>query len=71
MYNADNLEVNSRVAGPGYALVRNPDCDDFSDWYNLYFGSSHPGLCHFVMGDGHVRALGVDVSTTVLAMAHD
>ena len=65
-YNADNLEVNSRVAGPGYALVRHPDWDDFPDWYNLYFGSSHPSLCNFVMGDGHVRSLGVDVSTTVL-----
>ena len=65
-YNPDNLEVNSRIVGPGYPLVSDPEWDDFPDWFSLYFGSSHPGICHFVFGDGHVRPLSVHASTTVL-----
>ena len=67
-YNADNLEVNSRIAGPGYGLVSNPNWDDFPDWYNLRFGSAHPGICQFVFGDGHVRSLNVDTSEVVLGI---
>ena len=65
-YNSDNLEVNARIAGPGYPLRKDPEWNGFRDWYNLYFGSHHPGFCQFVFGDGHVRALDVTISTTVL-----
>ena len=65
-YNADNLEVNSRVAGPGYGLVRDPKWKGFAQWYNLYFGGPHPGVCLFVFGDGHVVAISTSINTTVL-----
>ena len=65
-YNSDNLAVSARIVGPGYPLVRDPEWDDYPDWFTLYFGSYHPGICHFVFGDGHVRGLSVDSSTTVL-----
>ena len=58
--------VNARIAGPGYPLRKDPEWNGFRDWYNLYFGSHHPGFCQFVFGDGHVRALDVTISTTVL-----
>ena len=60
------MEVNSRMAGPGFGLVRDPNWDAYADWDNLYFGSSHPGICQFVFGDGHVRALDVNINTSVL-----
>ena len=31
-----------------------------------HFGSDHPGICHFVFCDGSVRALNVNMSTTLL-----
>ncbi len=65
-YNPDSLEVNARFAGPGFGLVRDPDWNDFSDWYSLYFGSYHPGICQFVFGDGRVDVLNVSINTTVL-----
>ena len=65
-YNPDNLEVNSRFAGPGYGLVQDSAWNDFDPWYNLYFGSSHPGVCQFVFGDGHVTTLSVVISQQVL-----
>ena len=55
MYNADNLEVNSRIAGPGYGLVSDLEWNGYADWWNLYFGSHHPSLCQFVFGDGDAR----------------
>ena len=65
-YNADNLEVNSRIAGPGFGLVSESEWNEYDDWWNLFFGSHHPSVCQFVFGDGHVRALDVTISTTVL-----
>ncbi len=64
-YNADNLEVNSRFAGPGYGL-QNPEWNAFDPWYNYYFGSSHPGICQFLFGDGHVDAVSAEISQQVL-----
>jgi prepilin-type processing-associated H-X9-DG protein len=66
IYNGDNLDGCARWAGPGYGLVRDADWNDFTPWYNNYFGSSHPGICQFLFGDGHVAALSVQVGEPVL-----
>ena len=62
-YNGDPLNENAaRVAGPSHLLARSPD-----DRYNVQFGSYHPGICQFLMGDGSVRPLEVTVTGTVLS----
>ena len=66
IYNGNDLEVSGRVAGPRFGLVADPNWDDFLQRSNMYFGSVHPGTCQFLFGDGHVRPLDVDISTTVL-----
>ncbi|MCL2623535.1 MAG: DUF1559 domain-containing protein [Planctomycetaceae bacterium] len=40
------------------------DDDGASAIYEYGFGSSHPGVCQFVLGDGSVRSLSVTVSTS-------
>ena len=51
-----------RLAGDAYPIARGPD-DDFSA---EVFGSWHPGICHFVMCDGAVTAVNVNVDLLVL-----
>ena len=67
IYNGNDLEVSGRVAGPGFGLVSDPDWDDFRLGANMYFGSVHPGTSQFLFGDGHVKALDFEISTTVLS----
>ncbi len=62
IYNGDHPQVVYRVAGPANTLARSPAAT-----YATQFGSSHPGVCQFLMGDGSVRALAVETSGTVLA----
>jgi prepilin-type N-terminal cleavage/methylation domain-containing protein len=62
VYNGDPANLNAaRIASAAHPLARSP-----LDGYNLQFGSYHPGVCQFVLGDGSVRALPVDVSGTIL-----
>ncbi len=61
IWNGDHPQVVYRLAGPANLLARAPDAS-----YNKQFGSSHPGICQFLIGDGSVRALPVSVSGTVL-----
>jgi len=63
IYNGDRTNVNLRFAGPSFPLARSPQ-----ESFRQQFGSYHPGVCQFVMGDGSVRALPVSVSGTILAL---
>lgn len=51
----------ARVAGPGFPLARAID-----EPFNNNFGSWHNGICHFLMADGAVRVMAIDVTDTVL-----
>ena len=61
VYNGDNLSRNNRFAGPAHPIARGSSARS-----NLNFGSYHPGVCHFVMGDGSVQAIGVSIDTITL-----
>ena len=65
-YTGYGLQIVNRFAGPGFGLVSNPEWDSYTDWSNLFFGSHHPGICNFVLGDGSVRPLNKTINTTVL-----
>jgi hypothetical protein len=63
VYNGDPSNANAaRVAGPNNLLARSP-----TEAYRTNFGSYHPGVCQFVLGDGSVRAVAVSVSGTILS----
>jgi len=62
IYNDDHPGVNQRMAGPGHTLARSP-----TEPFNIQFGSYHPGICQFLMGDGSVRSIDVSVSGTILS----
>ncbi|UUO07760.1 DUF1559 domain-containing protein [Blastopirellula sp. J2-11] len=51
-----------RVAGPGYALGKGPN-DVVTGTGHLLFGSYHPGICNFLLGDASVRSLQVNIDT--------
>ncbi|HEV3203306.1 MAG TPA: DUF1559 domain-containing protein [Gemmataceae bacterium] len=61
-YNGDHPWVISRVAGPGHPLAHSP-----TDTFLSQFGSYHPGICQFLMGDGRVQGILVTVALDVLA----
>ena len=61
IYNGDHPDNFSRIGGPGYGIASKPTAT-----YNTQFGSYHPGVCHFLFGDGTVRALDVTINTTIL-----
>ncbi len=62
IYNGDHPWVISRVAGTGnFLLALNPTVP-----FRSQFGSWHPGVCQFVMGDGSVRPLPVSIDGTTL-----
>ena len=62
VYNADNLERTSRFAGVPHPLARSA-----SESVNINFGSYHPGVCQFVMGDGSVQGIAVAIDLATLA----
>ena len=69
IYNADNLQIVGRFAGPGFPLAYGPKTPT-----NYIFGSWHPNICQFVFGDGGVRPITVSIDTTTLgylANRHD
>jgi prepilin-type N-terminal cleavage/methylation domain-containing protein len=62
LYNGDYPSCNCRGAGPQFPLSQDP-ADDA-----LGFGSYHPGICQFVMGDASVRTLSVNTDPAILAL---
>jgi hypothetical protein len=61
LYNGARPANFSRIAGPGYPLAKAID-----EPFNNNFGSWHSGICNFLMADGTVRPLAINVSETVL-----
>jgi prepilin-type N-terminal cleavage/methylation domain-containing protein len=57
IYNGDHVPCGA--LGPGYPLALTPE-DSGS------FGSHHPGVCQFVLGDGSARAISTSTSDEVL-----
>jgi type II secretory pathway pseudopilin PulG len=49
-------------------IARINDSDSLYDWR---FGSYHPGICNFLLGDGSVRGVGVTTSTRILMALSD
>lgn len=52
LYNGDYPASFARLGGAGYPLAKNP-----FERSHANFGSDHPGICHFLMADGHVKTL--------------
>jgi hypothetical protein len=44
---------------------------DTGSQYDWRFGSYHPGICNFLLGDGSVRGVGVTTSTKILMALSD
>jgi len=61
VYNGDHPGNFSRCGGPGYPLAKHP-----ADRFRNNFGSSHDGICNFLLGDGSVRSVNVYISTDIL-----
>lgn len=59
IFNGDHGGAH-RKAGVGYALAKSPAAS------GSVFGSYHPGICQFVMGDGALRVLSTTIDPTVL-----
>lgn len=53
----------ARVGGPGVPIVRNKFQDSP---LNFQFGSYHPQICNFAMGDGSVHAIANTIDTITL-----
>ena len=53
--------LDDRYGGNGYD--RQPNA---GTWHSLGFGSNHPGVCQFVLGDGSVRAFPVTIADSIL-----
>lgn len=70
IYNDDKFEVPTRIAGIGFPLAggRTKDIDSgtANTKHNLQFGSYHPGICQFAMGDGRAIVLAVETDPDVL-----
>jgi len=65
IYADDIFETVGRTAGIGFPLAAAPD-DDIGANRRFQFGSNHPGVCQFVMGDGRVVAMDNGTETEVL-----
>ena len=63
IWNGDSIDVFARVAGPGKGIVA-----DLNTATNQRFGSYHPGVCQFLLGDGSVRGLKVTTPESVLSL---
>jgi prepilin-type N-terminal cleavage/methylation domain-containing protein len=65
LYNGDYPSCNCRGAGPLSPLAQLPTDNTFNV---IGFGSYHPGICQFVMGDASVRKLSVNTDPVILAL---
>jgi prepilin-type N-terminal cleavage/methylation domain-containing protein len=63
IHNGDQAQTTGRIAGPAFLLARSPVETGNSQ---LRFGSYHPGICNFAMGDASVRSLRTSISGTIL-----
>ena len=63
IYNGDYPLYCSRPAGPSFPIATGP-LDDNPD---AGFGSYHPGICQFLLGDGHVVALSNNTDPDLMA----
>ena len=64
IYNGDHGS-SFKKAGVGAPLIRNPRATgNFGN-----FGSYHPGVCQFMLGDGSVRPIAVTIDLTTLGLA--
>jgi Protein of unknown function (DUF1559) len=62
MYDGHNPSCNTRAAGPLFPLAA---ADDDLGWK---FGSRHPGICQFVLGDGSVRPLYTSIDPVIFGL---
>jgi prepilin-type N-terminal cleavage/methylation domain-containing protein len=60
IYNGDHA-TSFKQAGVGRPLARFPEHNSTS-----IFGSWHPSICNFLMGDGSVRAVSITIDLTIL-----
>lgn len=63
IYNGDYWTCSTRSASPAYPIVQSP-----LDMTTIGFGSYHPGICQFLLGDGSVRVLNNDTNPNTLAL---
>ena len=71
IYSDDTPQSHGRIAGPGFPLAHAPDDDTGGNRALQFGGGNHPGVCLFVMGDGHVATVAVETETLVLGrLAH-
>jgi prepilin-type processing-associated H-X9-DG protein len=61
LYDGQNPASYSRVAGPGFPIASSP-----TSAFNRNFGSSHNGVCNFLMADTSVRPMTFNTSEFVL-----
>jgi prepilin-type N-terminal cleavage/methylation domain-containing protein len=63
IFNGDKLYNFARIGGPTAPICSNPrsEGNDLVRW-----GSWHPGLCQFAVGDGSVRAINNNIDTETL-----
>ena len=52
------------ISSPGDKLLER---DDYGPLWNYGFGSSHPSVCQFAIGDGSVQSLSVTTDQNLLA----
>jgi prepilin-type N-terminal cleavage/methylation domain-containing protein len=62
VYNSDEAYVFLRYLGPNYALAASPQ-EKKGEWNYTNFGSYHPQVCNFVLGDGSVRSISNSIDT--------
>ena len=62
IYDGDYWTCSTRSAGPAYRLAKSPSDQVIS------FGSYHPDICQFAMGDGSVRSLSIDTDPRIMAL---
>jgi prepilin-type N-terminal cleavage/methylation domain-containing protein len=65
LYNGDYPNCSTRSAGPKFPLAQSRTDT------NPLFGSYHPGICQFLMGDGSVRPLSNGTDPSILALLAD
>jgi hypothetical protein len=64
MYNGDYLLCSSRVVSAAYPLAQYPGDSN----PNAGFGSYHPNLSQFLLGDGSVRSVSVGIDLTIMQL---
>ena len=72
IYNSDQGATAGRCAGTSLAFNGQPNgnaapiATDRDEAYNNQFGSWHPGVCNFLMGDGHVEGIDPEIDLVTL-----